>query len=225
MTPSNSSPPAPRGSDSARVVPRKPAAAAITAAAFTLLLYLVELVDAVLPADVDLDQGGIEPRTLGGLDGIVWSPLLHKGWAHLAGNTIPVLVFAFLVMAAGLARWFLVTGIVWVIGGLGVWLTAPSSTVTIGASGLAFGWLAFLLVRGIFNRGVAQLFVALVLLVLWGGMLWGALPGARGVSWQAHLFGALAGVFAAWLLARLDRRRARRPAPQAGEQVRGSLDV
>lgn len=223
MTASNSSQVAARGSDSTRVVPRQPAAAAITAAAFTVLLYLVEIIDAVLPAD--LDQGGIEPRTLGGLDGIIWSPLLHHGWAHLAGNTIPVLVFAFLVMAAGMARWFLVTGIVWVLGGIGVWLTAPSGTVTVGASGVAFGWLAFLLVRGLFNRSVGQLAVAVVLLVLWGGMLWGALPGARGVSWQAHLFGALAGVFAAWLVARADRRRIRGPAPGTGNRVPGSLDV
>src|SRR5699024_8215422 len=133
-------------SDSKRVLPRQPAAAAILAGAFTVLLCRVEIVDGILPAD--LDEAGIGPRRLGGLEGIVWSPLLHSGWAHLVGNTIPILVFAFLVTATGLARWFAVTGIVWGLGGFGVWLTAPSDTVTIGASGLAFGWLAFLLVRG-----------------------------------------------------------------------------
>ena len=193
------------------------------AAAFTVLLYLVETVDAILTAD--LDQVGIEPRSLAGLEGIVWSPLLHNGWGHLVGNTIPVLVFAFLMTATGLARWFAVTGIVWVLGGLGVWLTAPSDTVTIGASGLAFGWLAFLLVRGVFNRSMAQLAVAVVLLLLWGGMLWGVLPGARGVSWQAHLFGALAGVFAAWVVARVDRRHSRRTASGPGDRPPGSLGV
>jgi len=210
-------------SDSKRVLPRQPAAAAILAGAFTVLLYLVEIVDGILPAD--LDEAGIEPRSLGGLEGIVWSPLLHSGWAHLVGNTIPILVFAFLVTATGLARWFAVTGIVWGLGGFGVWLTAPSDTVTIGASGLAFGWLAFLLVRGVFNRSMAQLAVAAVLLLLWGGMLWGVLPGARGISWQAHLFGALAGVFAAWVLARADLRHSRRAASGSGERPPGSLGV
>lgn len=223
VTPPNSSSPAARNLDSKRVLPRHPAAAAVVAAGFAVLLYLIEIVDSAVTAD--LDEGGIEPRSLGGLEGIIWSPLLHHGWAHLIGNTIPVVVFAFLVMAAGLARWFLVTGIVWILGGLGVWLTAPSNSITVGASGLAFGWLAFLLVRGIFTRSAAQLAVAALLLVLWGGMLWGALPGAQGVSWQAHLFGALAGVFAAWVLARADRRRVRQPARDTATRRPGNLDV
>src|SRR5699024_671133 len=109
VTSPNSSSPAARNPDSKRVLPRHPAAAAVLAAGFAVLLYLIEIVDSAVTAD--LDKGGIEPRSLGGLEGIIWSPLLHHGWAHLIGNTIPVVVFAFLVMAAGLARWFLVTGI------------------------------------------------------------------------------------------------------------------
>lgn len=193
-----------------RVLPPNPKAAAIVALAFTVLLYLVELVDVVLPAD--LDQGGILARDLSGLDGVIWAPLLHAGWGHLFSNTVPVLVFAFLAMAAGIGRWVLVTAIIWVLSGIGVWLVAPTGPVTVGASGLAFGWLAFLLVRGIFNRAVGQILVAVVLLGIWSGMLWGLLPGDPGVSWQGHLFGALSGVFAAWVLARVDKSRAKKPA-------------
>lgn len=202
-----------------RVLPPNPKAAAIVALAFTVLLYLVELVDVVLPAD--LDQGGILARDLSGLDGVIWAPLLHQGWGHLFSNTVPILVFAFLAMAAGIGRWVLATAIIWVLSGIGVWLISPDDTVTVGASGIAFGWLAFLLVRGIFNRAVGQILVAVVLLGIWSGMLWGLLPGDPGVSWQGHLFGALSGVFAAWVLARMDKSRARKPAVEGP----GSLAV
>lgn len=186
-----------------RVIPPRPLAAAVVSVSFVALLYLVELLDVVLP--VELDRGGIVARSFEDLDGVLWAPLLHGGWAHLYANTVPVLVFAFLAMAGGLAQWLLVTATIWLVGGLGVWLTAPSMTVTVGASGLAFGWLAFLLVRGVFSRSAAQLAVAVVLLALWGWMLWGVFPGKPGVSWQGHLFGALGGVLAAWLVARADR--------------------
>ncbi|RSM62937.1 rhomboid family intramembrane serine protease [Amycolatopsis sp. WAC 01376] len=198
------------GTDPAkRVLPPNPKAAAIVALAFTALLYLVELVDVVLPADLD-QSGGIVAREVSDLDGVIWAPLLHAGWGHLFSNTVPVLVFAFLAMSAGIGRWVLVTAIIWVLSGVGVWLIAPSGTVTVGASGVAFGWLAFLLVRGIFNRAVGQILVAVVLLGIWSGMLWGLLPGTPNVSWQGHLFGALSGVFAAWVMARMDRSQARK---------------
>ncbi|MBK1785885.1 rhomboid family intramembrane serine protease [Prauserella cavernicola] len=190
----------------ARILPPKPLAAGIVALSFTALLYLVELLDVILPAD--LDGGGIRARSLSGLDGVAWAPLLHDGWSHLFANTVPVLVFAFLAMAGGIGQWIAVTATIWIVGGLGVWLTAPPNVVTVGASGLAFGWLAFLLVRGLFNRSFGQLAVAAVLLFVWGGMLWGVLPGNPGISWQGHLFGALGGVLAAWVVAKSDRSRA-----------------
>ncbi len=174
------------------------------AVAFVLLLYFVELVDVVL-VTTDLDRNGIVARSVDGLDGIAWAPLLHAGWGHLLANTVPVMVFAFLAMSGGLARWIGVTLTIWLTAGIGVWFTAPPGTVTVGASGLAFGWLAFLLVRGLFTRSLRQLALGVVLFLLWGGMLWGVLPGAPGVSWQGHLFGAVGGVLAAWVVGRADR--------------------
>ena len=169
--------------------------------AFTVLLYLIEFVDATLFAE-RLDAEGILPREISGLDGVLYAPLLHHGWAHLSANTVPVLLFGFLAMASGLRQWVAVTAIIWLVGGLGVWLTADPGSITVGASGLAFGWLAFLLLRGWFNRSALQIALAMVLFFFWGGILWGLVPGQPGVSWQGHLFGALAGVLAAWLLAR-----------------------
>jgi len=203
-------PPATPPEVSKRILPAQPKAAAAVVLSFTVALYLVELIDSALHGR--LDSEGVVPRTLSGLDGIVWAPMLHGSWAHLFGNTVPVLVFGFLAMATGLARWFAVTGLIWVVSGLGVWLTGESGTSTIGASGLAFGWLAYLLVRGIFNRSFGQLVVAAVLLLIWGGTLWGLLPGNPGISWQAHLFGAIGGIVAAWLAARGDRAKAKKAA-------------
>lgn len=187
-----------------RVLPPRPFAAAFLAALFTALLYVVEFADRVLPAN--LQREGIEARTLSGLDGVLWAPLLHGPWSHVLANTIPIALFGFLVMSGGIGQWVAVTTTVWLLSGLGVWLVGPPNAVTIGASGLAFGWLAFLLVRGIFNRSVGQLVLAGVLFFVYGGMFWGVLPTVAGnISWQGHLFGAVAGVLAAWLVRRGDR--------------------
>jgi membrane associated rhomboid family serine protease len=114
--------------------------------------------------------------------------------------------------------------VIWLVSGIGVWLLSPGGYITIGASGIAFGWLAFLLVRGVFNRGVGQILVALVLLFYWGSVLWGLLPGRPEISWQGHLFGALAGILCAWLIARANRRPAARTGP-AAPRLPGSLGV
>jgi membrane associated rhomboid family serine protease len=194
--------PAPRRSI-ARVLPPHPVAAAITMLAFTALLYIVEAVDQVTA--LRLDEGGIVSRNLEGMLGIVWAPLLHAGWGHLIANTVPFLVFGFLAMAGGIRQFIGVTAVIWVISGLGVWLLGPDNATTVGASGVIFGWLVFLLARGFFARSVLQIGLAVVLVVIWGGILFGVLPGRDGISWQAHLFGALAGLLAAWLVARADR--------------------
>jgi membrane associated rhomboid family serine protease len=187
-----------------RILPPRPLRAAVVIVGFTAVLYLIELVNLGLLHN-SLEQDGIRARSLSGLAGIIWAPLLHVSWAHLIGNTVPVLVFGFLAMAVGIGPWIAVTATIWVISGLGVWLISPSGYVTIGASGIAFGWLMFLLVRGIFSRSFGQIVVALVLVFYWGSVLWGLLPGRADISWQGHLFGALAGVLCAWLVARANR--------------------
>jgi membrane associated rhomboid family serine protease len=181
--------------------------AAQVIAGFVALLYLVELVDVLVGNR--LDAAGVRPRDAEGLDGILLAPLLHGGWAHLVANTGPLLVFGFLILLAGVVRWLLVTAVVWLVGGAGVWLTGGENTIHIGASVLAFGWLVFLLVRGIFSRSTRQILLGIVLLLVYGGLLWGVLPGRPGVSWQGHLFGAVGGLLAAWWLGRRDRRRVR----------------
>lgn len=165
---------------------------------FAVVLYVLEAIDTV--TRVNLDAWGIQPWTLDGLWGIAFAPMLHSGWGHLLANTVPLLVLGFLVLVSDIRRGLTATAIIWLIGGLGTWLTGGPH-LHLGASVLVFGWLTYLLVRGIFTRSVGQILLGLVVLFVYGGMLWGVLPGQYGISWQGHLFGALGGVVAAWVLA------------------------
>lgn len=175
--------------------------AAATSAGFVALLWAVELVDAVTPAE--LDQYGVRPRDDDGLVGVAFAPILHAGWDHLIGNTVPVLVLAFLVLVTGAGRGLAATAVIWLVGGLGVWLTAPAYSIHLGASVLVFGWLVYLMVRGVFTRSAGEIILGLTLFLMYGGLLLGVLPGQPGVSWQGHLFGAVGGALAA---AWVDRR-------------------
>ena len=165
---------------------------------FVGLLYAIELVDAVL--DHRLDREGIEPQQADGLPGILFAPLLHAGWEHLLGNTVPLLVLGFLVLVSGVRLWAGVTAITWLVAGLGTWLVAPAGTIHLGASVLIFGWLVFLLLRGFVTGRLRQILLGVVILFLYGGVLWSVLPGQPGISWQGHLFGAIGGAIAALLL-------------------------
>jgi membrane associated rhomboid family serine protease len=191
----------------ARVLPTPLRPAAATMLVFTALLYLIETVDTVTGGLLER-AGSIVPRATYGLDGILFAPVLHGTWAHLLGNTLPFLIFGFLAMAGGIRQFVLVTATIWILGGVGVWLVGGPGEYLVGASGVIFGWLTFLLTRGFFARSARQILLAIVLFAGWGGVLLGVLPGQPGISWQGHLFGALAGVLAAWMVARADKRSA-----------------
>ena len=173
---------------------------------FVALLWVAEIVDATQHGS--LDRYGIVPRTDEGLWGIAFAPLLHGGFDHLEANSVPLLVLGFLVATVSFGRWVSVMLWAWVVSGLGVWLVAPAHSLTIGASGLVFGLLTYLLVAGFLERKPVRILIGVAVFVLYGGILLGALPGTPGVSWQGHLFGALGGVLAA-------RAHARRTPPRA----------
>ncbi len=169
-------------------------------AAMAALMWLSEVADAILPAD--LDAYGIAPRSDDGLTGVLLAPFLHGGFGHLIANTAPFAVMGAVIALGGLARVLAVTVIVALVSGLGTWLVAPAGTVHIGASGVVFGYATYLLARGIFSRDVVHLGVGLVVLAFMGGVLLGGLLPQEGISWQGHLFGAVGGVVAARTLAR-----------------------
>jgi membrane associated rhomboid family serine protease len=172
-------------------------------AALVAVMWAVEVVDLVTG---DLDSAGIRPRDADGLVGVALAPFLHGGFAHLMGNTIPFVVLGAAIALGGLARIAAVTVIVAVVGGLGTWLTAPSGTIHIGASGLVFGFAAYLVARGAYSRRPLHVIAGLAVLAVFGTTLLAGLVPTPGVSWQGHLFGALGGLVAARLL-----DRARRP--------------
>ncbi|AEF42066.1 rhomboid family intramembrane serine protease [Hoyosella subflava] len=189
----------------------------VATVSFVGILYLIELLDVLTAHPFALS--GIAPRTTDGLSGVLFAPLIHADWAHLMANSVPLLVLGFLVFLSSLTRALMATAIIWVIGGMGTWLTGGENTVHIGASIIVFGWLAFLVTQGIFTRSGVQLLIGGVVLFFYGTLLWGVLPGQQGVSWQGHLFGALAGVVAAWVLSgdeRARRRAARQQLPPHG---------
>jgi membrane associated rhomboid family serine protease len=159
-----------------------------------------------------LDDLGIRPRTDEGLVGIFVAPWLHGGWAHLLSNTVPFLVLGIVVLLEGWRSWARATLIVLLTSGAAVWLLAPTNSVTLGASGIVFGWLVYLLVRGFFTGSPGQIATGVVVFLFYGGMLLGVLPSDAGVSWQAHLGGALGGFLAARSRGRALRPRT--PAPR-----------
>ena len=167
---------------------------------FTLLgiMWAVEMVD-LLPF-VHLDRFGIRPRSVAGLAGIVCSPFLHDGFSHLIANSFPFVFLGGAVLLGGRRVFWSVTILVTLVGGLAVWLFAGRFTNHIGASGVIFGYLGFLLARGYFEKSAPWMLGACVVLFAYGGLLFGVLPGHAGVSWQGHLFGFLAGIGAARVL-------------------------
>jgi membrane associated rhomboid family serine protease len=211
MTTSGSPSSAVERSGARSLLPARTRQAVLTMGIAGVLLVVVQLVNMITSYWM-VQHWGIVSRSAHGLIGITTAPLLQTGWGHLLANIVPLLIFGFLVLAGGVRQFVAVTVMVWLISGFGVWLTGPSHAVTVGASGLVFGYLAYLVARGFFSRKVGQILVGLVLLAIWGGIFWGLLPGSSGISWQGHLFGALGGLLAAFLASRADGPRRARPA-------------
>ncbi len=178
----------------APVAPRR---AGLVIGVAVALLWLIELADQITRGS--LDALGIHAWQLSSLPSVFVAPWLHVDWAHLSANTVPFAVLGFLVILGGAVRALLSTLWSVVTSGVFAWLLSPPNTVTIGASGLIFGWLTYLLTRGIFGRDGKQILLAVLIFLVYGGILWGVFPAQVGVSWQAHLGGAVGGVLAAWL--------------------------
>lgn len=164
----------------------------------TALLWAIELVDAVFLGGW-LDGFGIRPRTLSGLAGVLAAPFLHAGLGHLLANTLALWPLGFLAMGRYLADFYRVFIASMLVGGLGTWLVGRGGSVHVGASGVIFGFLGYLLARGYYERKPVAILVSLFTVGAYGGLAWQALPFfvAEQVSWEGHLFGLLGGVLAA----------------------------
>jgi membrane associated rhomboid family serine protease len=142
-------------------------------------------------------QFGIVPRTTDGLLGILFAPFLHANLNHLLANTVPFLLFGWLVMLRD-RRHFLPVALYAMLGaGLLSWTLGAPGSVHVGASGVVFGFLGFLLLAGWYARSFSSIALSVLVAVVWGGTVAGVLPGTPGVSWQGHLGGFIGGVLAA----------------------------
>lgn len=164
------------------------------------VMWALEIVDLALGGA--LNSFGIRPHSLIGLRGIFFAPFLHGNFAHLIANTIPFLVLGWFVMLQETSDFFLVSAIAMLVGGLGTWLFGSANSVHIGASGVIFGYLGFLLARGYYERNLPSIFLAIIVGVFYGGAIWGVLPTQPGISWEGHLFGFIGGILAARLFAK-----------------------
>ncbi|MCC6129016.1 MAG: rhomboid family intramembrane serine protease [Acidobacteria bacterium] len=162
------------------------------------IFWIVEIVDALLFRG-RLDMFGIRPRRLDGLMGIVLAPFLHGGFYHLIANTMPFLILGTLIHWRRPKDYVPVTVLSALIGGLGAWLLGAPGSVHVGVSGVIFGYFGFLVARAYFERSFASILLAVLVIFLYGGIIWGVRPFQTGISWQGHLFGLLGGVFAASL--------------------------
>lgn len=177
-------------------------------AAVIALLWLILIADIALPAH--LTDYGIHPRTTEGLlPGLLAAPLLHAGAPHLISNTVPLAVMGTIAALRDWRGMWTALAFALIVSGLGVWLLSPAWSVTVGASGIAFGLFGYLLARGVFIRSLADILISVLIVLVYGSLIWGVLPTQPHVSWQAHLFGFAGGVLAAFATAKAARRAAK----------------
>ena len=164
---------------------------------FTAVLWAVRIFDTAHPSD--LNQFGILPRIPESLPGILFSPLLHADFLHLISNTFPVFFLLFVVLYFYEKSAFPVFLTVWILGGLLVW-SFGRDAVHIGASGLIYGFASFLVFSGIFRKNIKSILIAVLIVGMYGGMVYGILPLQSWISWEGHLAGAAAGAVSAYIL-------------------------
>ena len=179
---------------------------------FVALIWVIEVLNSFMGHR--LSAWGIRPRTEIGLVGILLSPILHGSINHVLSNTIPFLVLGGLVALRGSQKFAGVSLFIIVVGGAGVWVLGRTA-IHVGASSLVFGYFGYLVANGWFDRRPLSILAAIAVVVLYGGLVFGVLPTQSFVSWEAHLFGLMAGVLSAWLT-----RRRRAPATPGSPATR-----
>ena len=166
-----------------------------TSLAMVTALFLIEVLDFVSPFPFDVF--GIVPRTVPGLVGILFSPLLHANFTHLLANAVPLFVLLILLFWDRHYYPVLTLGLIWLASGLGTWLIGRGGAIHIGASSIIFGLVAYLIMAGLLMKSWRSAFVALLVFVFFGGIFYGVIPQSTPVSWEGHLSGMIAGFWAA----------------------------
>jgi membrane associated rhomboid family serine protease len=173
----------------------------LTPLLFPIAMWVVYLLSLIL--NEDFSRLGLLPRNLIGLMGIITSPLIHADFSHLISNTIPLVILGWILFSFYPKVAVVLFFFIYLITGLFVWIFARP-VYHIGASGLVYGFVSFLFFSGIFRRDNTSIALALVITFLYGGLVWGMIPGWKGISWESHLFGAVTGLIAAYLFRNID---------------------
>jgi len=173
----------------------------LTPLLFPVILWAVHLLSLLL--NEDLSKLGLLPRNLVGLLGIFTSPLIHADFSHLISNTIPLIILGWIIFYFYPKLSYLLFVFIYFFTGLLVWIFARQ-VFHIGASGIVYGFVSFLFFSGIFRKDNTSIALALVITFLYGGLVWGMVPGWKGISWESHLFGAITGLIAAYLFRKID---------------------
>lgn len=166
-----------------------------------IFLWVIYLITQLL--DISTFKLGILPRSFSGLIGILTSPLIHQDLSHLISNTAPLIIMGLSIFYFYSKVAYKSFVIIYIGTGILVWLFAREA-YHIGASGIIYGFVSFLFFSGIFRKDNRSIALALIITFLYGGLIWGVLPLERGVSWESHLFGAIVGVFPAFIFRKVD---------------------
>lgn len=168
-----------------------------------VLLWVVHVIGLLVP----LDGYGIIPRELSGLKGILFAPFIHGDFPHLMANTVSLIILGFILASIednGIAPVLLA---VMLLGGIGTWVIGRSGTVHIGASGVIYGILGYLIAIGFFRKDLISVIVSVSVFFMYGGMIFGVLPSVPHMSWESHLCGFVSGIITASTPAERKKRR------------------
>ena len=164
---------------------------------FLAILWIIQLINAADHYQLTLNYG-IRPRDVGSLPDILAAPFLHVSWTHIESNSGPLFIFGFLAAYRGVVRFLGLTALVIISSGLAAWFTGSPGTVGVGASGVVFGYLGYILVRGFFDRHGIDILLGAVMALCFAYQFTVLLPQA-GIGWQAHIGGLVGGVLAGWI--------------------------
>lgn len=171
---------------------------------FPVVMWMVYLIS--LSLNLDLGRMGILPRDMIGILGIISGPIVHANFSHLLSNTMPLLILGWAIFFFYSKVSYKSFIVIYVLTGLFVWLFARQ-VYHIGASGIVYGLVSFLFFSGIFRRDNKSIAIALIVTFLYGGIVWGVLPGQKGISWESHLFGGIAGIITAFIFRKIDPQK------------------
>lgn len=174
---------------------RRSALFAIQLVGIISVLHLLRVVTGFPPL-----SWGILPRNTDGLIGVGVAPLLHGSWGHLFSNMPPLAALAFMLFYFYKRIAWQAFSMIYLLTGMAVWGLGRGDVVHVGASGVVYGLVAFVFWIGILRRNVKSIILSLIVLMYYGSMFMGIVPGQEGISWESHLLGALVGIFTAFWL-------------------------